>query len=215
VSVGAARFAYDRDGNLTRQVTGTTRQLYDWDPLSQLASVTSYQPGRAAQETSFAYDNASGDRLIRRDPDGTVTLYLPGTDLTDQDGQVTATRYYSISGTTIGTRTAGPGSTVSVLGWLAGNPQGSPQYAIDSSTGAPSGRQRYLPYGALNGARTIKVTDRAFQGQPLDDSTGLIADGPATTTRLPACFISPDPILSSGTPASAATWRALPIFTWV
>ena len=98
---------------------------------------------------------------------------------------------------------------------LAGNPQGSPQYAIDSSTGAPSGRQRYLPYGALNGARTIKVTDRAFHGQPLDDSTGLIADGPATTTRLPACFISPDPILSSGTPASAATWRALPIFTWV
>jgi YD repeat-containing protein len=86
VSVGAARFAYDRDGNLTRQVTGTTRQLYDWDPLSQLASVTSYQPGRAAQETSFAYDNASGDRLVRGDPDGTVTLYLPGTDLTDQDG---------------------------------------------------------------------------------------------------------------------------------
>jgi YD repeat-containing protein len=122
VSVGAASFAYDRDGNLTRQVTGRIRQLYDWDPLSQLASVTSYQPGQPAQETSFAYD-AAGDRLIRRDPDGTVTLYLPGMDLASDGTAVTATRYYSISGTTVAARTSGPGAGLS---WLTGNPQGSP-----------------------------------------------------------------------------------------
>jgi YD repeat-containing protein len=165
VCVGAASLAYDRDGNLIRQVTGQTRQLYGWDSLSQLASVTRYQSGQPTRVTSFGYDT-SGDRLIRRDPDGAVTLYLPGTDLASDGTAVTATRYYVIAGTTVGTRATSPGSTGSVLGWLTGNPQGSPQYAITADGASSSGRQQYLPYGGLNGTRTIKVTDRAFLGQP-------------------------------------------------
>jgi RHS repeat-associated protein len=107
-----------------------------------------------------------------------------------------------VGGTTVGTRTTSPGVTGGVVTWLTGNPQGSPQYAITASTGKPSGRQRYLPYGALNGGRTVTVTGRAFLGQPLDDSTGLIADGARYYNPVTGQFISPDPIIDTADPGT-------------
>jgi len=202
VTVGATSFAYDSDGNLTRQVTGQARQLYDWDSQGQLTTVTAWQHGhKGAQVASFAY-GSDGNRIIRRDPGGATTLYLPGTELASDGTTLTATRYYSVGGTTIGTRTTSPGVTGGVVTWLTGNPQGSPQYAITATTGKPFGRQRYLPYGGLNGGRTISVTSRAFLGQPLDDSTGLIADGARYYNPATGQFISPDPIIDPADPGT-------------
>jgi RHS repeat-associated protein len=200
LTVGATSYAYDPDGNLTRQVTGRARQLYDWDPLGQLAMVTGYQPGRrGARVTSFAYDT-SGNRLIRRDPDGTVTLYLPGMELDSDGTAVTGTRYYSIGGATVAARATSPGAPG--LHWLTGSPQGSPEFQVSADGTGSSGRQKYLPYGALNGASTITATDRGFLGQPYDPSTGLIDDGARYYNPATGQFISPDPAISIGDPDS-------------
>ena len=77
-------------GNTTTRTLAGTDQTLTWDPEGHLATLTV-----SGQTTSYVYD-ADGNRLLRRDPDGTTTAYLGGHELTETPaGTITATRYYT------------------------------------------------------------------------------------------------------------------------
>ena len=104
-------YGYDPAGNLTTRTRAGAKQALEWDAEGRLAKVT--EDGKA---TSYVYD-ATGERLIRRDPSGT-TLYLPGTELhLDSGGGLAGTRYYSHAGHTIaGCSAASPPKSAAIHG---------------------------------------------------------------------------------------------------
>jgi RHS repeat-associated protein len=186
--VGGDSYAYDANGNLKdRTVAGVSTTL-TWNELQQLTAATS-----AGKTTSFLYD-AGGDRVIRRDPNGT-TLYLDGMELRLAAGSVKATRYYGIDGgATVAART--PTS----LTWLLADSQASVQVAVDAASGQVA-RQRYLPYGAhRDGKDDIAVTERGFLGKTEDASTGLDQLGARYYDPSIGRFISPDPLTDTDDP---------------
>lgn len=63
-------FVYDANGNLTSKTRGMSSWTLDWNLEDRLASVT-----KDGAVTSFTYDFA-GQRLEKRDPNGTTTLYI-------------------------------------------------------------------------------------------------------------------------------------------
>jgi YD repeat-containing protein len=95
--------SYDVAGNLTDLQSAGYLQQLNWNDQGKLASVTDNQ----ADSSSYTYD-ASGTLLLQAD-NTSVTLYLPDEQLVlnTSTGAVTGTRYYTIGGVTIATRTAG------------------------------------------------------------------------------------------------------------
>ncbi|SMD27516.1 RHS repeat-associated core domain-containing protein [Kibdelosporangium aridum] len=159
-------------------------QEFTWDVEGELTGIT--KDGKA---TSFVHD-AEGDRLIRRDPEGT-TLYLDGQELrlNVSGGNPTATRYYSHGGRIVGVR-QGNGS----LTWITGDHQGTGQIAIDAGTLAVTQR-RQLPFGAPRGAVVQWPTDLGFVGGTEDESTGLTHLGARDYDPTTGRFVSVDPVM--------------------
>ncbi|SNS74169.1 RHS repeat-associated core domain-containing protein [Streptosporangium subroseum] len=145
------------------------------------------------QETSMVYD-ADGERLIRREPDGTATLYLGAMELELSAGTVKATRYYTgPDGSAVALR------TTAGIKWLASGLHGSTQLAVDDATGQVA-RERYLPYGKRRGSDDLPFTDRGFLGKIEDDSTGLNYLSARYYDPSIAKFVSTDPLLSLDKP---------------
>ncbi|MBP2702189.1 DNRLRE domain-containing protein [Microbispora sp. RL4-1S] len=183
-------YSYDDAGQLTARQAGGTSGDLQWNELGQLEQATVGGAG-----TTMVYD-ADGDRLIRRDPAGTV-LYLGSMELKLSGGTVTATRYYTdAGGATVAMRTP------SGLTWLASALQGSQQLAVNDATGQVS-RQRYLPYGQRRGTDALPFTDRGFLGKTEDDSTGLDSLGARYYDPSIARFVSTDPLLVLSDPQLA------------
>ncbi|MBO3752717.1 hypothetical protein J5X84_42275 [Streptosporangiaceae bacterium NEAU-GS5] len=154
-------------------------------------------------ETTIVYD-ADGERLIRREPDGTATLYLGSMEVRASGQQLTATRYYtSPDGATVALRTTG-GATG--LKWLTAGLHNSAQLAVDDASGVVS-RERYLPFGARRGADDLPFTDRGFLGEVEDESTGLDYLSARYYDPKTAKFISTDPLLDLRRP-QWANWYA-------
>ncbi|WP_440099377.1 polymorphic toxin-type HINT domain-containing protein [Streptosporangium sp. H16] len=185
---GTDSYAYDNAGQLTARTVGGEQGTLGWNELGQLTRATI-----DGQHTDMVYD-ADGQRLIRRAPDGTTTLYLDGTELTLTGGQVTAKRYYATSdGATIALRDGGG------VRWLLSGLHGSQQLAVDATTGQVS-RERYLPFGQRRGADDLPFTDRGFLGKTEDDSTGLTYLSARYYDPAIAKFVSTDPLLDLTTP---------------
>ncbi|GAA2207346.1 hypothetical protein GCM10009850_028040 [Nonomuraea monospora] len=145
------------------------------------------------QETSMLYD-ADGERMIRRDPDGTATLYLGPMEIRTSDAGVKATRYYTgPDGAVVAMRT-GTG-----LNWMASGLHGSTQLVIDGVSGQVS-RERYLPFGQRRGIDDLPLTDRGFLGKTEDASTGLDYLSARYYDPSLARFISADPLLDLSKP---------------
>ncbi len=139
-STGTDSYTYDNTGNTkTRNIAGKPGQTLTWDNEGHLASVTD-----SGGTSSYIYD-ADGNRLIAKDPAG-VTAYLPGFELRKVGSTVTATRYYG----------AVAARTPAGLTWLASDPHGTNQLAIDATTLAITRRKtrpvrqpaRYRPHVA-------------------------------------------------------------------
>ncbi|WP_234042379.1 RHS repeat-associated core domain-containing protein [Streptomyces marianii] len=176
-------YTYDASGNTrTRTIGGKTQQL-DWGPENNLAKVTEADKS----ETSFLND-ASGNRLIRRDATGT-TLYLGETELRHDKatGKVEATRYYAHSGQVVALRT--PQSLI----WMSADHNGTATVQIDAATQAVS-RRHMQPFGETRGTQPAQWTgDKGFVGGT-QDPTGLTHLGAREYDPTTGRFISADPI---------------------
>ncbi|GGU42568.1 hypothetical protein GCM10010274_33240 [Streptomyces lavendofoliae] len=176
-------YTYDASGNtLTRTIGGKTQNL-DWGPENNLAKVTEAD----STETSFLND-ATGNRLIRRDAKGT-TLYLGETELRHDKatGKVEATRYYSHGGQVVAVRT--PQS----LTWMCTDHNGTSNVQVDAATQMVTRRQTQ-PFGETRGAKPANWTgEKGFAGGT-QDPTGLTHLGAREYDTTTGRFISADPI---------------------
>nr|BFE51098.1 hypothetical protein GCM10017745_45250 [Saccharothrix mutabilis subsp. capreolus] len=177
-------FDYDAEGNTVRR----NGQTLNWDTEGHLDSVV-----EGAATTAFLYD-ADGDRLIRRDPEGT-TLYIGTTELhVDKVGLVSATRYYEHNEDTIAVRTR------ESLTWLAADHHGTAETSIDADTAAVEHRL-HLPFGGERGQAPGRwVGERGFVGGTKDASTGLTHLGAREYDPDIGRFLSVDPLIDDKDP---------------
>ncbi|MEU3049640.1 RHS repeat-associated core domain-containing protein [Streptomyces sp. NPDC006984] len=183
-------FAYDRVGNTTRRtVMGDTQQL-EWDVEGRLERVTQGS-GDKAKETEYVYD-AGGNRLIRRDPNGT-TLYLPGTEIQlDKAGDIAkGTRHYQHAAGPAMVRTAQGGKVTTA--YLLADHNGTATTAVDATTGAVT-RRKFTPFGEQRGEKpSMWPGEQGFVGGTMDESTGLTHLGAREYDPALGRFISVDP----------------------
>ncbi|MGW0576473.1 polymorphic toxin-type HINT domain-containing protein, partial [Streptomyces sp. NPDC002920] len=178
-------YEYDDAGNTTKRTIGGNAQSLVWNDQGKLADATEANGNR----TSYVYD-ASGSRVIRKDPTGT-TVYLPGTELKlSADGtKKEATRYYEFAGQSVAVRTA------SKLSFVASDHHGTGELAIDAATGAVSQR-RFDPFGVERGEKTgTWPGQKGYVGGTIDASTGLTHLGAREYDAAIGKFISVDPVI--------------------
>ncbi|RVX42174.1 intein/RHS repeat-associated protein [Nonomuraea polychroma] len=181
-------YGYDNAGQLVARTVDNKQATFTWNALGQMDKAVVN-----GQETSMVYD-ADGERLIRRDPDGTATLYLGSMEVQATAAGVKATRYYTgPDGAVVAMRTG------TSLKWMASGLHGSTQLAIDDATGQIS-RERYLPFGQRRGNDDLPFTDHGFLGKTEDASTGLDYLSARYYDPAIAKFISTDPLLDLSKP---------------
>ncbi|WP_407566767.1 RHS repeat-associated core domain-containing protein [Polymorphospora sp. A560] len=181
-------YGYDAAGNtVSRNVAGRGQTL-TWDVEGNLGSIA-----EGGASTRFVY-GADGTRLLRHDPDGGATLFLPGTELRLTAGAVTATRYYSQDGETVATRSGGG------VHWQLADHLGTDQLAVDAATGGLIPR-RFLPFGELRGGTpTGWPGQRSFVGGVDDDPVGLLRLGAREYDPSTGRFLSVDPVILEDDP---------------
>ncbi|WP_433335003.1 polymorphic toxin-type HINT domain-containing protein [Spirillospora sp. CA-294931] len=185
-------YDYDKTGNTTNRRVGGDDQKLTWDAEGRIAKVT--QPdGNGGTKTSTYLHDANGNQLIRRDSDGTSTLFLDGQELKLQAGGVTGTRYYNHGDSVIAVRTA------KGLTWLMPDRQGSAQIAIDAKTQEVQ-RRRYLPFGQLRTDPSTWPGTKAFVGGTPDPNTKMLSVGAREYDPDTGRFASVDPIFQPGDP---------------
>jgi RHS repeat-associated protein len=185
-------YGYDASGDTTSRSLGSATQTLTWDNEGELAKISDSAKG----DTSFLYD-ASGNRLLRRDPTGT-TLYLPGMEIRQAKGATiaTATRYYTYGGQTVAMRTAAG------VQFLSSDHHGTTELQINATTQALTQR-RFTPFGQPRGTATGSWTgDKGFVGGTTDTSTGLTHLGAREYDPSKGRFISVDPVTDIADPQS-------------
>ncbi|WP_309113162.1 polymorphic toxin-type HINT domain-containing protein [Saccharothrix sp.] len=192
---GGARtdtFTYDSEGNtVTRAVDGRT-QSFEWAVDGELTKVT-----EGDTETAYVYD-ADGDRLLRRDPEGT-TLYLGSTTevRVDKVGLVTGTRYYEHNEDTIAVRTG-----ENTLSWLSADHHDTAETSVDAESLSATHRL-LLPFGEERGdVPGAWPGERGFVGGTKDASTGLTHLGAREYDPRTGRFLSVDPVIDEEDPQS-------------
>jgi len=183
-------YSYDAAGNTTSRTIGGDTQTLTWDSLGEMTAAK--DAGGAT--TGYLYD-ADGTRLIRHDPDGTATLWLPdGTELRASGGTVKATRYYTDSaGDTIAVRTAAG------LTWMVNDPNGTNTVQVDAKT--LTAAHRYAdPFGQPRSALPDWIGDHGYVDGIDDPATGLTRLGARDYDPSLGRFISADPIADPSNP---------------
>ncbi|GAA1287985.1 RHS repeat-associated core domain-containing protein [Saccharothrix xinjiangensis] len=176
-------FTHDATGNTTARGD----QRLDWDAEGNLTRVA-----EGEQVTAFVY-TADGDRLIRRDPNGT-TLYLAGQELTlTEAGGLRPTRHYRHGDQVVAVRDA------SGLTWLAGDHQNTSTTAVTSG-GLSVVQRRQLPFGAPRGGLVDFPGGKGFVGGTPDASTGLTHLGAREYDPVLGRFVSVDPVMDPADP---------------
>ncbi|MBV1856079.1 TreTu family toxin [Catellatospora tritici] len=184
-------YTYDLAGNLaTRTTTANGAQTMTFNSLGKLAAV---DKNSGAATSTYTYD-AGGNILVQRGP-GTVTVYLPGEELTlnTLSGVTTGKRYYSGAGVTA-VRT---GTTSTAFSYLINNNQGTATLSTDRTGQNPSWKP-FTPYGGPRGTQPGLWPDtHGFLGQPTDSTTGLNIIGARQYDPTTGRFISPDPVFEA------------------
>ncbi|WNZ10970.1 polymorphic toxin-type HINT domain-containing protein [Streptomyces sp. 11x1] len=175
-------YTYDKAGNTDLRTVGGRTQDLDFNTEGSLEKVT-----EADKSTSEYLNDASGNRLIRRDATG-ATLYLGETELRlDKAGNVSATRYYVHGSDTVAVR------TVTGLSWIAGDHNGTANVQVDAATQQVTRRQT-KPFGEDRGtAAPAWVGERGFVGG-IEDPTGLTHLGAREYAPTTGRFLSVDPV---------------------
>jgi RHS repeat-associated protein len=184
----AATYAYDASGN-TATITGGVHgnQALTWTTLGKVATDTT-----SAGTTGYAY-NADGTQIIARDPT-TTTLVVQDEEivLNRASNTLSGTRYYSINGTTIATR-----SSAGTVTYLMPDRQGTSQVAVDAATGTVA-RREFLPFGEARGtAPSTWPGAKSYVGGTTDTNTGLETIGAREYDSDTGRFLSRDPVLEA------------------
>ncbi|MFG3702322.1 polymorphic toxin-type HINT domain-containing protein [Micromonospora sp. NPDC047620] len=185
-------YAYDAAGNTTVRNLAGVEQTLDWDTEGRLTAVT-----RSGKTVSYLYD-ADGNRLIRRDPNGTGTvLYLPGgMEVKVAAGASTAscTRYYSHVDQQIAVRTKAGGTI-----WVVADHHGTAEVNLNAADLTVQ-RRRTLPFGEVRGdPPTVWAGDKGFVGGTIDP-TGLTNLGAREYDPSTGRFVSVDPVIDTNDP---------------
>lgn len=86
-------YGFDVAGNVTSRTVGGVSEFWVWDSSGRLGSLT-----RGSQVTGYVY-SADGSQLVRRDPDGSRTLFLAdGSQLRVDGGVSSGLRFLSFAG---------------------------------------------------------------------------------------------------------------------
>ncbi|WP_369372024.1 polymorphic toxin type 50 domain-containing protein [Promicromonospora sp. Populi] len=137
---------------------------------------------------------ADGDRIMRTAPDGSITVYLGGQEITKAaNGTVTAARYYSFAGQTVAMRTAnGLGGVTSLIN----NPQGTPLASVHNTNWTTTSVDKHytLPFGEQRGDVSAPG-DHEFLGKVRDTATGLTLVGARWYDETVGRFLTVDPIM--------------------
>ncbi|MFJ5921885.1 RHS repeat-associated core domain-containing protein, partial [Kitasatospora sp. NPDC092948] len=206
-------YGYDSAGNTTGRslkpaANQTSDQTLTWNNEGKLAQDVAVAKSAGSTTgtttTDYLYD-AGGNRLIGHTLDTAApaaeswTLYLGATELKLVKGaaKATATRYYSLSGSTA-VRTDDNKVTFQTT-----DHHSTAMVGIDATTGALNQR-RSLPFGATRGtAPTTWAGTRGFVGGTTEP-TGLTHLGARDYDPTTGRFISVDPLLTATDPQSLA-----------
>ncbi|MFJ5679096.1 RHS repeat-associated core domain-containing protein [Streptomyces sp. NPDC093097] len=185
-------YGYDAVGNRTK--------LVEHDTEGNLAKIT-----EGDQTTENLYD-ADGERLIHRAADGSTTLYLGDTELTeDKDGKLATNRYYEHPDGAVTVRTATEGDGTGGNGRLElqltdHHGSGTTQIGLGQE-GLPVERRLLTPFGTNRGAKPASwAGNRGFVAGREDEHTGLTQLGAREYDPTTGRFLSVDPLIDFGTP---------------
>ncbi|MGC0385604.1 polymorphic toxin-type HINT domain-containing protein [Streptomyces sp. SAI-129] len=193
-------FAYDKAGNTTQRQHGGTTQTLEWDVEGELRKVTEPVEGGGTKATSYLY-GADGERLIRTGADGSRTLYLGDAELTVSADNMTKTaeRFYAHpDGMTTVRATGG------VRQLMISDHHGTSHTVVDMADPAMGvTRRKSMPFGEERGQQPASWPgQRGFVGGTVDQDTGLTRLGARDYDPVTGRFISVDPMVDYGNPAT-------------
>jgi RHS repeat-associated protein len=190
-----ASYSYDDAGNTTTRTTTPGTDNLTWNDEGQLTSLKSTGQDHP---TTYAYD-ADGNQLLRTDPDGKTTLFLPGQEVTYDPagtGTVSGARYISLPGGVTCTRT-GAGTAYN---FVASNDQATGTTSLNSTAQTPTFRL-FDPYGNPRGTQPSSWPgDKGFVGGTQDTTTNLTHLGARDYDPALGRFISADPLFEATDP---------------
>ncbi|MFF0386616.1 polymorphic toxin-type HINT domain-containing protein [Streptomyces sp. NPDC004286] len=193
-------FSYDKAGNTTGRQHGGNQQTLEYDIEGQLRKVGQPVEGGGTQTTSYLY-GADGERLIRTGADGSRTLYLGDAELTVDAANTTAKaeRFYPHpDGSTTVRATGG------VRQMMLADHHGTSQTVVDMVDPAMGvTRRKSMPFGEERGVQpTAWPGQRGFVGGTVDRDTGLTRLGARDYDPLTGRFLTVDPMVDFGQPAT-------------
>ncbi|MEH1127940.1 RHS repeat domain-containing protein [Micromonospora sp. CPCC 206061] len=178
-------FTYDAAGYTTKIQRGSEVDSLSWTAAGRVATIA------GGDGTTKFFDGADGNRLLRVDPNGDMTAWAAGYELTytAATGTVAATRYYQHGGGVVGIR-VGRGD----IQWLASDHHGTGQWVVNGDTLTATVR-RYDPFGNPRSASSSGWPDqRGFIGGIDNADVGLTTIGAREYDPTAGRFISADPI---------------------
>jgi len=192
-AANTATYQYDADGN-TISISGGAagEQSLTWNDQGKLES-----DNTVSGSSTYLYDT-SGNLILRTDP-GTATLFIGDEQIVENTAtlSLTATRYYSIGGTTIAER-----SNTGDVQYLIPDRQGTDTLAIDAGTTQTVTRRQYTPFGQVRGTAPVSWPgDDGYVGGTADPTTNLENLGAREYDATTGRFISADPVLETTDPA--------------
>lgn len=190
-STTSVAYGYDAAGHTTSTPTATN---LTWNSEGNLDGLTTAgKPG----STKYLYD-AAGLQLIRTDPNGDKTLFLPSQEVVYHaaDATVTGTRSVSLPGGVTAERYGSANS----YGFVLNNDQGTGTVGLDY-TGQAASYRLLNPYGGSRGATPSAWHDtKGLVGGTQDSGTGLTNLGAREYDPTTGRFLSADPILEANDP---------------
>ncbi len=185
-------YGYDADGEQTTRDATTGDQTLTWNNSGQLTGVTSTATG--AQDASYVY--GPDGSLLSQTNGSATTLYLPGEQLTDNNGTITGIRYYALPGGATAVRT---GSGDDYYFEVPSDQHGTNTLYLDYTAQNPTWRQ-FDPFGNPRGAATTWIDNRTFLNDVTDPTTSLTDIGARWYDSVTGTFISLDPVLEIDSP---------------
>ncbi|GAA2815269.1 RHS repeat domain-containing protein [Kribbella solani] len=179
-------FRYDQAGFTTGIDRGGQADVLNWNPAGRLDTI------KSNGGTSKFVDDADGQRILRADPNGDLTAWVAGYELTytKATGKVEATRYYKHGAEVVGVRN-GRGD----LQWLSGDHHGTNQWIVNGNTLTVSVRRRD-PFGNPRGPVPASwPDDRGFVGGIENDAVQLTTVGAREYDSATGRFVSADPLM--------------------